>query len=64
MKDGISCHYMTDREADMKTHINKLHELSLKEKLATNSYVAENAWLDLTSSWSIKDVRGVIRPSL
>ncbi len=55
-KDGISCHYMTDREADMKSHINKLHESSLKEKLASNSYVPENSWLDLASSWSIKDL--------
>ncbi len=55
-KEGILCHYMTDHEADMKTHINKLHESSLKEKLASNSYVPENAWLDLTSSWSIKDL--------
>ncbi len=49
-KDGISCHYMTDHEADMKAHINRLHESSLKEKLANNSYVTENA------SWSIKDL--------
>ncbi len=47
---------MTDHEADMKTHINNLHESSLKEKLASHSYVTENAWLDLTSSWSIKDL--------
>ncbi len=47
--DGISWHYMTDREADMKTHINKLHESSLKEKLASNRYVPENA------CWSAKD---------
>ncbi len=47
---------MTDCEADMKSHINKLHESSLKEKLASNSYVPENVWLDLTSSWSIKDL--------
>ncbi len=50
------CHNMTDREADMKSHINKLHESFFKEKLASNSYVPENAWLDLTSSWSIKDL--------
>ncbi len=56
LKDSISCHYITDREADMKTHINKLHESSLKEKLASNNYVPENAQLDLTSSWSIKDL--------
>ncbi len=29
---------------------------SLKKKLASNSYVPENAWLDLTSSWLIKDL--------
>ncbi len=55
-KDGIPCHYMTDRESDLKAHIHKLHETAIKEKQATNSYVAENAWLDLTSSWSIKDL--------
>ncbi len=55
-KDGISCHYMTDREADSKTHINKLHESFLKEKPASNSYVPENTWLDLISSWSINDL--------
>ncbi len=26
------------------------------KKFATNCYVKENAWLDLTSSWSIKDL--------
>ncbi len=25
-KDIVSCHYMTDREADMKAHMDKLHE--------------------------------------
>ncbi len=55
-KNGISCHYVTDREADIKAHIHKLHETAVKEKQASNSYVKENAWLDLTSSWSIKDL--------
>ncbi len=55
-KEGIWCHYMIDCVADMKDHINKLHESFLKEKLASNSYVAENVWLDLTTSWSIKDL--------
>ncbi len=55
-KDGVSCHYMTDREADMKAHMHKLHKPAISEKLATNRYVKENAWLDLTSSWSIKDL--------
>ncbi len=53
--DGIACHYMTDREADMTILISFMN-CPLKEKLSTNSYVTENAWLDLTSSWSIKDL--------
>ncbi len=32
----------------------KLHEVN--EKIASNNYVKENAWLGLTSSWSIKDL--------
>ncbi len=40
----------------MKQHIHKLHNQALKDKLATNWYINENAWLDLTSSWSIKDI--------
>ncbi len=40
----------------MKAHIHKLHDTAIQEKQATNRYVAENAWLDLTSSWSIKDL--------
>ncbi len=55
-KDGVSCHYLTDCEMDMKAHMHKLHEPAISEKLATNRYVKENAWLDLTSSWSIKDL--------
>ncbi len=47
---------MTDREADMKQHIHKVHEPALEAKITTNWYVKENAWLDPTSSWSIKDV--------
>ncbi len=31
-----------------------------KKKIATESYANENAWLDLTSSWSIKDLRSDI----
>ncbi len=54
--DGVPCLYMTGREADMKLHIHKLHHPVIKEKLATNWYVKEHAWLDLTSSWSIKDI--------
>ncbi len=34
----------------------KLHEATIQEKIASNNYVKENAWLDLTSSWSIKDL--------
>ncbi len=40
----------------MKQHIHKLHDSAIKEKLTTNWYVKEHAWLDLTSSWSIKDI--------
>ncbi len=54
-KDSVSCHYMTDREVDMKAHMYKLHKLAISEKLPTNRYV-ENAWFDLTPSWSIKDL--------
>ncbi len=56
MKDEISWHYMTDCEADMKSHIHRLHDPTIKEKQASNSYVNENAWLDLTSFWLIKDL--------
>ncbi len=24
-KEGVKCHYMTDREADMKHHVTKVH---------------------------------------
>ncbi len=33
-KDSLSCHYMTDREADIKAHMHKLHEPAISEKLA------------------------------
>ncbi len=55
-KDGILCHYMTDLESDMKSHIHNFHRDAVMKKQASNSYVSENAWLDLTSSWSIKDL--------
>ncbi len=55
-KDGNLCHYMTDRESDMKFHFHNLHKDAIAKKQASNSYVSENAWLDLTSSWSIKDL--------
>ncbi len=55
-KDGILCHYMTDRESDMKSHIHNLHQDAVAKKQARDSYVSENAWLDLTSSWWIKDL--------
>ncbi len=48
---------MTDREDDMKQHIHKVHKPALKAKLDTNWYVKENAWLNLTSSWSIKRIK-------
>ncbi len=38
-KDGVSCHYMTDHEGDMKAHIHKLHEPATSEQLATNCYI-------------------------
>ncbi len=47
---------MTDHDADMKAHMHKIHQPAISDKLATNRYVKENAWLDLTSSWSIKDL--------
>ncbi len=55
-KDGNLCHYMTDRESDMKSHIHNLYKDAVVKKQASNSCVSENAWLDLTSSWSIKDL--------
>ncbi len=55
-KDGNLCHYLTDRESDMKYHIYNLHKDAVVKKQASNSYVSEIAWLDLTSSWSIKDL--------
>ncbi len=56
MKDGVPSHYMRDQEEDIKQHMHNLHDPVIKEKLATKSYVNENAWLDLTSHWSIKDI--------
>ncbi len=35
----------------------KLHKATVQEKIASNNYVKENAWLDLTSFWSIKDLK-------
>ncbi len=55
-KDGVSCHYKTDCEADMKAYMHKHQEPASSEKLATNRYVKENAWLDLTSSLSITNL--------
>ncbi len=54
--NGVSCHYMTDREGYMKTHIHNLHKEAVTKKQASDSYVSENALLDLTSSWSMKDL--------
>ncbi len=53
-KDAITCHYMTDPEGDMKSHIHNLHRDAVMKKQSSNSYVTENAWLDLTSSWLVK----------
>ncbi len=47
---------MTDRESDMKSDIHILHKDAVAKKQASNSSVSENAWLDLTSTWSIKDL--------
>ncbi len=47
---------MTDQESDMKSHIHNLHRDAVAKKQASNSYVSENAWLDLTSCWSIKEL--------
>ncbi len=55
-KDGNLCHYMTDQESDMKSHTHNLHRDAVTKKQASNSYVSENAWFDLTSSWLIKDL--------
>ncbi len=40
----------------MKSHIHNLHKDGVVKNQASSSYVSENAWLDLTSSWSIKDL--------
>ncbi len=40
----------------MKNHMYKLHDASIQDKIVSDNYVKENAWLDLTSSWSIKDL--------
>ncbi len=40
----------------MKSHIHNLYRDAVVKKQASNSYVSENAWLDLTSSWSIKNL--------
>ncbi len=53
---------MTNRESDMKSHIHNLHRDAIMKKQASNSYISENAWLDLTSSWSIKDFERNLRP--
>ncbi len=47
---------MTDREADMKLHVSKVHEPMPKAMVASNLYMKETTWLNLTSSWSIKDI--------
>ncbi len=54
-KDINLCQYMTNQESDMKSHIHNLHQDAVAKKQASNSYVSENAWLDLTSFWSIKE---------
>ncbi len=55
-KVGVPCQYMTDREADMRQHVSKVHESTLKAMVTSNLYVKENTWLNLTSSWTIKDI--------
>ncbi len=49
-KDSNLCHYMTDRKSDIKSHIHNFPSGCRTKKQASNSYVSENAWLDLTSS--------------
>ncbi len=53
-KDDVRCQYLTDLEADMKQHVSKVHNAKFNALIATNRYVEENAWLEWTSSWSIK----------
>ncbi len=60
-KYGNLCHYMTDLESDMKSHIHDLHRDAVAKKHASNSYVSENVWLDLTSYWSINDLEKNIK---
>ncbi len=45
-KDGISSHYMTDHEADMKAHMHRLHEPAIKEnKLAIAMLKKMPGWI-------------------
>ncbi len=50
IRNNVLCHYMTDRETDMKQHISKVHAEKLKSMIDSNLYVHENAWLYLTFS--------------
>ncbi len=43
VQDNVLCHYVTDREADMKQHISKVHAEKLKSMINSNLYINENA---------------------
>ncbi len=51
-KDGLSCHYMTNRETDIKAHMHNLHKPAISEKLVNITMLRK-----MTSSWSIKDLK-------
>ncbi len=38
-KDGNRCHYMTDRKADMKTHVHKQQLKAVQDLQSSNIYV-------------------------
>ncbi len=51
----MKCHYMTDREEDMKNHVCNVHTEKVMSIIDSKLYIVENAWLDLTS-WTMKDI--------
>ncbi len=40
----------------MRQYFSKVHEPIFKATVVSNLYVKENTWLNLTSSWCIKDI--------
>ncbi len=40
----------------MKNYIQNVHSEDLKKLIGSKLYMQENAWLDMTSFWSIKDI--------